>query len=162
LPDYRTRDVARDGARYGSWTLILGVITLVVILLLSAMFLFGFGLFQRGTADFRGKTKQIEQTRGSGTYRIAAYEHFYDLCAAVQDDEASIDSLKQELKGDPKPSGSRVGQINGALTALRSSRVEKMNQYNADARKEGTQGQFRDSGLPYRLDKTNKETTCIA
>jgi hypothetical protein len=139
---------------------LLGILGVLIAMVFAAMAIFGFGLFQRGTADFRGKTKQIEQTKASGTYRIAAYEHFYDLCAAVQDDEISISSLREELKTEPPQN--RVTQINASLTALRSSRGEKINQYNADARKSGTIGQFKASDLPYQLNKNTEETTCTA
>lgn len=108
-------------------------------------------------ADPRGKVQAQEQIK-SGPSRIAAYNHFFDLCASVQSDEASITSLKEELT--TKPPESRVTQINASLTALRSARAEKINQYNADARKDYTIGQFRASGLPFRLDLTQEATTC--
>jgi hypothetical protein len=158
--DYGNRDFVRDSTQFSLWAIIGGALLLIVVIALSTMAIFGFGLFQRGTADFRGKTQQIEQTKANGSYRIASYEKFFDECAAVQDDEASITSLKEELSGNPKPSDSRIGQINASLTALRASRVEKINHYNADARKTATEGQFRASDLPYQLDKTNEETSC--
>jgi len=109
-------------------------------------------------ADPKGRVQAQEQIK-SGSSRIAAYNHFFDLCASVQSDEATIVSLNQELTTGP--SESRRGQIQATLTALRSGRAEKINQYNADARKDYTIGQFRSSGLPYTLDPTLEKTSCI-
>ena len=158
--DYSARDLAGVGARYGALATAVAALAIVVVLAVGAMALFGFGLFNRSTADFRGTNSQIEQTKGDGTYRIGAYERFYGLCASVQDDEASIDSLKEELKTDPP--ADRVVQINASLTALRSNRAENINRYNADARKSATLAQFKASDLPHELDKTAEETTCAA
>lgn len=158
MKDYNTGDFTKDSGRYGMWAVIGGAVAIVVILLLTAMAVFGFGLFQRGTANFRGGTEAIEKTRGSGDFRIASYDHFFNLCAAVQSDEASMDSLNQELTTNP--SDERKEQIQANLTALRSSRAEKINQYNADAHKDFTIGQFRDSNLPFTLDSSTENTTC--
>lgn len=60
------------------------LITAISILAVAALFLisvYGFGFLQRGTADFRGETGQIEQTKANSDYRIAQYDHFYDACA---------------------------------------------------------------------------------
>jgi hypothetical protein len=110
------------------------------------------------SADARGQLQAREQIL-SGKARIAAYNHFFDLCAAVQSDEASIVSLNQELTTGP--SESRREQIQASLTALRAARVEKINSYNADARKDYTIGQFRDLQLPYTINKAERETSCI-
>lgn len=153
-------DFSRDSARVGTAAVIAGVIALVVALLLTAMFVFGFGFFQRGTADFRGKNQAIEQTKANGSYRIAAYDQFFDLCASVQDFEGTIAVLEQEL--NDSPSERRIEQIKGALSANRIARIEAINTYNIDARKAGTRGQFRSSDLPFQLDRHAEETTCTA
>lgn len=111
---------------------------------------------------FAGPTGQVEareQTLGSGSYRIQAYDHFFNLCASVQTTEGQIGSLEQELK--TKPSKARVEQIQASLTAIRSNRIASINQYNADAAKSYTIGQFKDADLPFSLDPTTKETTCV-
>lgn len=110
------------------------------------------------TAEPKGALEAREQIKGSGTFRIAAYNHFYNLCAAVKSDEATIEALNQELATNP--SEKRVGQINASITALRSGRAEKINQYNADASKDYTIGQFRSSNLPYQLDSSQEVTLC--
>jgi hypothetical protein len=152
--------VSREGARFARWAVILGAMAIVVALVLSAMAVFGFGFFQRGTAEFRGKTGQIERTRANPAFRIASYDSFYNACAAVQSDEATISALKEELTTHPSPA--RVEQIQASLTALRAGRAEKINNYNADARKTATAGQFRASDLPYQLDRNAEETSCQA
>jgi hypothetical protein len=149
----------REGAKLTGTGIFLWGVAILVVIVLSAMALFGFGLFNRGTANFRGKNEQIEKTKANGNYRIAAYDQFYNLCASVQDDEATIQNLEEELK--TKPPQDRITQINASLTAVKSGRRSKINEYNADARKTATQGQFRASDLPYHLDAT-QETTCTA
>lgn len=134
-----------------TWFWILMVVVAVVVFTLL-----GLG-WRYVLADPKGKVQAQEQIK-SGANRIAAYNHFFDLCAAVQSDEAAITSLKEELTTNPPES--RITQINASLTALRSARAEKINQYNADARKDYTSGQFRSSGLPYRLVLTQEVTSC--
>lgn len=111
-----------------------------------------------GSAPVRGKL-QARQQINSGSYRIAAYDHFFDLCASVQSKEGSIAALQQELK--TKPPQDRVTQINASITALRAARIDDIRQYNADAAKSYTEGQFRASSLPYQLNVNDKETTCV-
>jgi hypothetical protein len=129
---------------------------LMVILAIAILTLLGLG-WRYILASPRGKVQAQEQIQ-SGSSRIAAYNHFFDLCAAVQSDEAAMASLRSELLTNPPDS--RRTQINASLTALRSARAEKINQYNADARKDYTIGQFKSSGLPYTLILTQEVTSC--
>lgn len=148
----------KDTLKWSAGTIALGAVVIVVVIALAAMAIFGFGLFNRSTANFRGQNQQIEQTKANGQYRIAAYDHFYDLCASIQDDEASIQNLKDELA--TKPPTNRVTQIQASITAVKNGRRSKINEYNADARKAGTIGQFRGSGLPFSINPKAEETTC--
>lgn len=142
----------------------LAAIAIVVAIVVGAMAVFGFGLFQRGTANFRGGTEQIEQTRGSGSYRIQAYDQFYDRCAGIQADEQTIEQLHAESRR-PATTADRKSQIAATITAVGSARAEKVADYNADARKQDTRGHFRASDLPYEIpltyDKENP-TTCAS
>lgn len=144
--------------RTSSW--LIGVIAavIVVVLIAGVMWVGGFGLFSRATANERGKTDVRERTVADGQYRIAQYDHFWDLCGAVQSTEDAIANTETELAA--KPSEERAEQLRANLTAQRNQRAELINQYNADARKAGTAGQFRDSALPYQLDKKAEATTC--
>jgi hypothetical protein len=136
------------------------VISIVAVAAIMLVGVFGFGWFQMGTANFRGRVQATEQVRGDGAYRIAAYNSFYDQCAAIQADEARIDSLNQELNGSPAPVADRVEQIQASLTAIRSSRAEKIAKYNADAKKADTMANFKASDLPYQIDPTERNTQC--
>lgn len=138
----------------GAFKIIAGVV-LSLALILGLVLVSG-GM-QYVTAAFRGEVAAEERTQG-GDYRIAAYEQFYDLCAAIQADEDRLDNILEEKETADE---ARQAQLDTTLTAVRNSRAEKVRNYNADARKEATQGQFRDSGLPYELD-IDEETTCHA
>lgn len=95
-----------------------------------------------------GKVAAQEQIQ-SAPSRIGAYNHFFDLCAAVQGKEASLDAMAVELAAATDPDdASRIRTNIAGVTAARSRTIL---QYNADARKDYTVGQFRDSGLPYQL-----------
>lgn len=153
------KDDARDTARISAGVIALGAVTLIVVVTLAAMWIFGFGWFQRGTANFRGETAAIEQTRASGRFRVQAYDRFFDLCSAIQEDEGRVAALEQELAGSPTPE--RRTQVEASLTAVRSARNGKIRTYNNDAAKDFTVGQFRDNDLPYRLDPNAKETVCV-
>jgi hypothetical protein len=59
----------REGAKLTGTGIFLWGVAILVVIVLSAMALFGFGLFNRGTANFRGKNEQIEKTKANGNYR---------------------------------------------------------------------------------------------
>lgn len=136
----------------GAFKIIAGVV-LSLALILGLVLVSG-GM-QYVTAAFRGEVAAEERTQG-GDYRIAAYEHFYDLCAAVQADEDRLNNLREERE---TADDARAAQLDTTITAVRNSRDSKIREYNSDARQEATRGQFRDSDLPYELD-TEAETTC--
>lgn len=152
--DFTAKDAAR-ATKSGLW------IVAVVAVVLVATYAIWAGV-QQSFIPWQGKIDQQRQTTGNGSYRIAQYDHFFDLCAQVQTDEASIANLQAELKGPPKPDAQRREVIATSITALRNNRADDINQYNADARKADTAGHFRDSHLPYQLDVTAKETTCTS
>lgn len=138
----------------GKWVLA-GLLAVVAIVIL-VVGIYGLQWF---SAEPRGAIKARERIVGSGDYRIAAYNSFFNQCAAVQSHEGRIESLEIELETtDPSPA--RLAQINASLTAIRSQRLEAINEYNADASREYTSGQFRDSDLPYQLDPNDEDTEC--
>ena len=110
------------------------------------------------TADIKGAGDQVIQTKGNADYRIAAYDSFYDRCAAIQAKEDSIRNLQLEREA---ATGDRVTQIDQSITALRNTRAEQVRQYNADARKADTKAAFLASDLPYAIQIT-EETSCAA
>ncbi|MGC9535604.1 hypothetical protein [Streptomyces sp. UG1] len=108
------------------------------------------------TAPFRGEVDKRDRTDGSGEFRIATYEEFFGLCSTVQSKEGTIKALEEE---DKTASESRRAQIRTSLTALKSSRIEAVNEYNAKAAQEHRSA-FKDKDLPPRLDVNDMSTTC--
>lgn len=152
------RPSARQVATGTRWVIGGAALVLVVALVIGGMAVFGVGWFQRSTADFRGETAALEQIKADADNRISAYEYFFDLCASVQGHEDTIRALEAELAGDP--SEDRAEQIQGAITANRAQRDAKIRQYNSEASKDYTTGQFRDADLPAELSIDAEETTC--
>lgn len=134
------------------------LITTMAIIVLVSMSVYGFGNLQRLTAEFRGETGQIEKTKANSSYRIAAYEKFHDRCGSIKSTESKISNMEDELETAEEDT-QRKTILNSSITALKNKRAELIESYNADARKEATQGQFRDSNLPYKLNEEDV-TTC--
>lgn len=138
--------------------ILVGVGVLIGIIAVVVGTMFATGTISMLTAPFRGAVEAEEQIQ-SGTNRIAAYDEFYDVCASVQADEDRLDNLRAERED---ADASRASQLDATITAVENSRAEKIRGYNADARKEYTDGQFRSSDLPYQLDVKEEETECEA
>lgn len=126
------------------WVLV-SVIAMVALAFALTWASFGINV---ATAGLVGRGKAHIQIQ-SAESRIANYEHFFNLCAAVQTDEASIDAQTQVL-ATAKDEDDR-SRINQNLGALQANRARSIYQYNVDAAKDYTSGQFRDSQLPYEL-----------
>lgn len=128
--------------------------------------LIGIGLWTFGvlTADVKGRGEARKQLR-SADYRIQAYDHFYNLCAAVQASEAALDAQLAELASTPQGSDDRE-RILANIAGVTAERARAIRQYNADARKGYTLARFRASDLPFQLgtDPYSKEapTSCEA
>nr|WSY49170.1 hypothetical protein OG999_02735 [Streptomyces sp. NBC_00886] len=142
----------REGARLGAWA-VCGVIGLALVYVIGV---FAFGAAGWITAPFRGEADKRENTVGSGEFRQTTYEEFFDLCESVQNAEGTIQALQEERK---VASETRTAQIDQSITALKATRIESVNDYNAKAAQEH-RAPFRDKDLPYRLDVTAKRTTC--
>ncbi|WP_329191214.1 hypothetical protein [Actinacidiphila glaucinigra] len=142
----------REGARLGTWA-VGGVIGPAVLYVIGV---FAFGCAGWITAPFRGEAEERGNTVGSGVFRQATYEEFFDLCEAVQNAEGTIQALQEERKA---ASEVRTTQIDQSITALRAARIESVNAYNAKAAQEH-RATFRDKDLPYRLDAAAERTTC--
>lgn len=128
------------------WVWVIGTF-LLVLLLLGATF----GI-KWVTADARGRGAAREQIKANGSFRIAAYNDFFNLCAGIQAQEDRI----KIFQDDPSPNG----QVN--LRAVQAKRAELIREYNNKASREYTEGQFKDSDLPYRIDPTQEDTQCAA
>lgn len=146
--------------RLGGKAIGLAIGAIAVVIIIGLVGVYGFGWFQRSTADFRGGTAALEQIQADPNSRISAYEHFFNLCASIQGHEETIKALEAEL--EQGVSESRKEQIQGAITANQSQRNGKIREYNLDAQRDYTIGQFRDADLPHELDIEAEETTCVA
>lgn len=114
--------------------------------------------FQYATADTRGAVAQQELVRADGAFRLAAYNHFFDLCTAIQGDEARIKALEEQAAfADTTVEKNRIRLT---VPAIKSSRNAKIAQYNNDAAKAGSVGIFRSNKLPYNINANDKETLC--
>ncbi|WP_052071037.1 hypothetical protein [Rhodococcoides fascians] len=141
-------------------TAALWVGAVVIVVALGAVLIFGTGLFKKATANFRGDVAATEKIVANGSYRIAAYDQFFDLCASIQGKEATLAALKAEQAAGL--TGERAYTVPSNIVALTGSRIADIAQYNADAAKTATAGQFQSSALPYRLDPTQENTTCAS
>ena len=119
------------------------------------------GLFIRYyLAGPTGAVTAVEQIQ-SGSHRIAAYNHFFDLCAGVQANEVALDAQYIQLRA--MTDNSQKSRVLTNITGLIGHRASLVAEYNANARKDYTEGQFRDSDLPYQLVITWNEggrTSC--
>lgn len=124
---------------------VIGGIVLVLLLVLGLTFaIFGVRWL---TAGSRGAVEAREQIQ-SGDFRIEAYDHFYNLCAAAQTNADALNASYIEESTAVEP---RLGQVHININAQTIALAETINQYNADARKSYTAGQFRASDLPFVL-----------
>lgn len=144
------------GEILGGAAVLICLVTIVVALVAGLVF----GI-RWVTAGPSGKLQAREQIL-SGDNRIQAYGHFFDLCAAVQTDEASLEAQYDLLKVSKGDDRERIVTNIGALLADRAGAV---NQYNQDAQKSYTIGQFKSSKLPWQLSDTfhrGRHTVCAA
>lgn len=109
------------------------------------------------TAETRGIIGQEERVQ-SALHRMGAYNHFYDLCAAIQGHEATLAASRSQLE-DTSDENERQ-RIRANIAGITSQRARSIAQYNADARKEHTVGQFRDAELPYEISVEGENTEC--
>lgn len=128
---------------------------LVILVLVGIAALVGVGWTIRYySAPIEGRVGAQERIQ-SAPYRIAAYEHFFNLCAGVRTDEASLDAQTEQLEATTDAFQRTRVQTN--ITGLIGHRAGLIEEYNANARKSYTEGQFRDSDLPYQLPATPRQ-----
>ena len=104
-------------------------------------------------APYQGKLQARQQIQGSGDFRIQAYNHFFDLCASVTTMDQALQATVQAEKQD---SGQSLSEDRTNYIAQLNSRNDAANQYNVDAEKSYTVGQFRASNLPYQIPNYQK------
>ena len=139
----------------------------VGILFLGILWAFvslSFGM-QVATAGLVGRGEARIQIQ-SASSRIANYNHFFDKCSSIQGHEGAIDALLDELALYERGSND-FSRVATNLTGVKAARAQAIAEYNNNAQKDYTSGQFRDSDLPYVLDTTSypqigRHTVCIA
>jgi hypothetical protein len=125
-----------------------GSITLVVLALV-ALIAGGLGL-RWILASPTGAVQQREQTIGNGSYRIQAYEAFYEECASAQTVQQNLaNAITADMATNVDPM--RKAQLDANVTALSNQLSRAVNGYNAHAREMDTRAHFLSSDLPYEL-----------
>lgn len=134
-----------------------GIAALAILIAIGVGWMFARGTFQKATADFRGGVAATEQIHANGAYRIAKYDHFFDLCAAIQGKDAQLDALKTELK---TATGQRAEIVAASISGITGARATQIAQYNADSAKADTAANFKSSALPFKIDPTQEHISC--
>lgn len=145
----------KQGTRDGIKLALSAAVVVIAIILVGV---YGFGWFQKETAGFRGEVAETERVEADPNFRIASYEEFYELCAAVQAKEAAIVQQEQMLAQTPDPT--RQQQLQSNLAALASSRASLIAEYNSKAERSRTRGKFLGSELPDQLNANAEGTQC--
>lgn len=132
-----------------------GSLVLLVALILGIWAgVFGLRWFTAGPSGALIAREQIL----SGPQRIAAYNHFFNLCASIQGLEGGLAAAETAQKAATTEREQERQQAN--LASLKTFRAQSIAQYNADAAKDYTIGQFRDLDLPFQISL--KESTQCA
>jgi hypothetical protein len=122
--------------------------TVLWIAIVSAVW--GFGV---ATAGIYGKGEARKQIQ-SADFRFQAYQTFFNQCASIQGLEGQIDELIATLEYYDR--GSREYKITvTSIAGVKGARHQAIAKYNQDALKNWTEGQFRDTDLPYHIPDTN-------
>ena len=129
---------------------IAGFILLCLLFYFVGVYVFGGA--EQATANYRGQTDARNKTVANGDYRIAQYNHFYELCGSIQTLEDQIRTTKEA-----QPPHWKVNVV-----ALENQRSAAIRQYNADASKAGTAAQFKASDLPDQIDINQENTQCAS
>lgn len=101
------------------------------------------------TAMPTGALEAQEQIQ-SRDFRIGAYQHFFNLYGAIQALDAALAEQERILVQTPDPKDQQ--RIRQNIAGITAERARAIYQYNMDARKGYTEGQFRDNSLPYQID----------
>lgn len=107
-------------------------------------------------APIKGKA-EAEMQIESKESRIGNYEHFFDLCAVIQGNEATLAAQQAALA---TASGDEAQRYRANVAAISSQRQRNIARYNADARKAYTRARFLGESLPKRINPSNESTQC--
>lgn len=122
----------------------------LVLSILGVFILVGFSwLWRYGTAAIEGRVGAREQIQSKETI-IGAYTHFFDLKAAIDALTPAIEAQQEQL-GLVSSTESKE-RILANIAGMKAQRARLIAQYNADAQKGYTIGQFKDWSLPNHID----------
>lgn len=125
------------------------ILSLAVIIGLAIGVFFLQQQVRRWIAPVEGETERIEAVN-SVEFRMRAYNHFFDLCVSVQNAEQTIDNAFDTLEA-VRPDVRFYNTYVLNFNAAKQARTNGVNQYNADARKDWTEGNFLDEDLPWQI-----------
>jgi len=126
------------------------VILVFLALWLVVVAIWGLGV---ATAGIYGRGEAHKDIQ-SADFQIQAYQTFFNQCASIQGLEGQIDELTTAL--GYYQSGSREYNITvTSIAGVKGARHQAIARYNQDALKDWTEGQFRDTDLPYQIPDTN-------
>ncbi len=131
-----------------------GVILLVIVM---AAFSLGYWFWIKTTAEIKG-VSEAERQIESASNRIVSYNQFFDLCAAIQEREASL--IAQESILDSAESSSERQRVRANIAGITASRQGLIAKYNANANKEYTNARFLGESLPRKIDPKQENTVC--
>lgn len=140
-----------------------GLLIGLLVLALFAVAVTAIWFIKYQTAEVRGKINAHETVQSANS-RLANYNHFFDLCAAIQGYESALKVHRATLAElvSAKADTHDIDRTRTVIAAVSAQRGRAIAQYNVDARKEGTMGQFRDAALPYQLnDDSAGKTQCV-
>jgi hypothetical protein len=98
-------------------------------------------------APFQGEVEKSQQVEGSGEYRVAQHDYFYNLCSDIQAKQQNLEVLRAAGEKD-------------AVVANEMQLNEMVSEYNANASNEYTKGQFKADELPYQIDAEKEVASC--
>lgn len=128
---------------------VLAVICFIVVMFAIVFASWGWRWFSAPIKGQIGKRENVQ----SAEYRQYSYDHFFDLYADVKAIQNQIENQKMIIDNSESKKERRRYRQN--ISGLMSQRDRLIQEYNADARKEGTRGQFKADKLPTKLTKEN-------
>lgn len=139
-----------DEWSFSPWRVVRWVGGIFAVLFALSIALWVFGVW---TAPWYGRG-EAHKTINSAPYRISAYDHFFEMCGSIQGLEGQIDELT--IQANDATLADRTHDLAvTSLTGVKAARHQAIAKYNADARRDYTIGQFRDSDLPYQIHDSN-------
>lgn len=124
-------------------------IVLWIVAIFIAMAAIGYGI-RWVTAPIEGRVGMRENVE-SAEFRQFSYEHFYNQQATIRSYEDAL-MAQYDLLGTAESQSERR-RVRANIAGIKAQRARAIERYNADARKEKTQGKFRANDLPYQIDK---------